>query len=282
LNYRDKSAWRGQDAVLHILVPTLTGKICLQTEQALTDLMAFTLRAGCTVNRHVRSGPVIDQGALEAELIDANTVEGMTHEEACQHNRLTFQRHMVQGMRVDHAREKLAEDALNAADKQPNKKHWVLWIDSDLLFEPTDIIALTREFRRHTDFIDGIAGVYADRWKHGTALMSDDTCHEILEGVDYEPGDIVEVGNPPMGFFMHEVRLFRELERPWFQCSSPHTCLTSEGGSPGGEDLYFFQKIREQGFRLWVHTGVIAGHIDRDTGRVFYPVSAPNLVATGT
>lgn len=75
-----------------------------------------------------------------------------------------------------------------------------------------------------------------------------------------EPDTLTEVNGLGMGFTLFRMELFTggKIEKPWFQ-----TVQTFEPGKGTGimtQDLYFFQKARQAGYRFAVDSRVKVGH----------------------
>lgn len=227
---------RETDVTIHILTPFATF-VLPEVKRVIHD---FTL-CGAEISRHIRVAP-----------------------------------HELCGSPVDAARNEIAENALNAAAEQPSHEHLFLWVDSDIMFQPCAVGKLWRELRRHPE-IDLISGGYCFK-ESGEPILAgrDYVGRQILEGVDYERGDVVECWYPCMGFLLHRAGVLERVPRPWFECIPDVAPATD--GMGGGEDNTFFKKVRAAGLRAWVHTGAEVTHIDRRTGEAFTPAPPPRLV----
>jgi hypothetical protein len=65
-------------------------------------------------------------------------------------------------------------------------------------------------------------------------------------------------GCPGLGCVLIERRVFAAIEEPWFDLKERNP-RTLEGY---GSDMYFFTKVRDAGFEVWVEPAVRCGHMD--------------------
>jgi hypothetical protein len=169
---------------------------------------------------------------------------------------------------VADARERLAEAVLRGMEAQPKAQHFVLWLDDDAAPTLNDIIALLAELRRSKDLgllscyyspkVRGHPG-FVPRWPraengHESALR--------VPGVDFQAENVVEV--PWVGLHCALMRgeVLRGLRTPRFPCDPATGC---------GEDVGFSHRIRDAGWKLAVHAGIIVPHVDAETGEQFIP-----------
>jgi hypothetical protein len=73
---------------------------------------------------------------------------------------------------------------------------------------------------------------------------------------DYEPGSLVEVDATGGGCVMFDMKVFKELPKPWFRFQKDE-----ETGMTIGEDIGFFQDLKEAGYKIFVDTSVEIGHL---------------------
>lgn len=93
----------------------------------------------------------------------------------------------------------------------------------------------------------------------------------LIESVDYKSGDIVESDVADLGFGLMRTELFMNLPAPWFHTGFDvqHGVDTNPIVSVHTEDCYFFERVRDAGMRMGVHTGVRTGHLDVKTGIIY-------------
>ena len=101
------------------------------------------------------------------------------------------------------------------------------------------------------------AKVQPKNWKEG----------KIVSG-EWWPGDIVECNGMGMGFTLFKMDLFRDkrFKKPWFKTCNDHT---DKGPRMYTQDLYFFEKFRELGYRCAIDTRVKLGHLDFKSGIIY-------------
>jgi len=76
------------------------------------------------------------------------------------------------------------------------------------------------------------------------------------ESVDeWEPDSLVECDATGGGCMMFNMDVFRKLPYPWFQS------IKQPSGQIIGEDIYFCQKAKAAGYKIFVDTSVPAGHL---------------------
>lgn len=93
---------------------------------------------------------------------------------------------------------------------------------------------------------------------------------------DWTPGELVEVDATGTGCLCFDMNVFRKIPSPWFRSWS------TPSGSPVGEDFDFCDKARQAGFKIYVDTGCVAGHlsqmiINEGTWKLYQRVSEAEL-----
>lgn len=69
-------------------------------------------------------------------------------------------------------------------------------------------------------------------------------------------GDLIRIDATGCGCICYDMRVFRELDPPWFDIDR-----TDEKGKPIGEDIWLSHRIRAAGFEMWADTSIKIGHI---------------------
>lgn len=146
---------------------------------------------------------------------------------------------------VDVARNIIAKYA------QENGFDYIMWVDSDIIL-PKD--ALTRMLKHEKDIV---AGVYSYK-----ELGTDEVVAKVLEDgstTDYrnlkikevqESKGLIEIGGFGFGCVLTKVKVFNDIPFPWFIYTQDM-----------GEDIFFCRKAQNEGYKLWLDTDVICGHI---------------------
>ena len=140
---------------------------------------------------------------------------------------------------------------------------WVLWIDSDIVWKPLDIMNLL-----NTEG-EVVSGLYRmsnkvqftaiDDWnedyfrEHGTFKFIEE---DDLKSPKYQsPFEVIYVG---MGFMAVKKGIFENIEYPWFE---PKFFDFGNGICDfSSEDVGFCLKVRDKGHKIIVNPKIIVGH----------------------
>lgn len=168
---------------------------------------------------------------------------------------LDFNLRIVEGMRVDDARNMIVEEAIKAGAK------YIWFIDDDTLPPRHACKKLLRVLQQDPEAMV-CAGIYCSK----TDLPEPWVWTEPRNGVywGWKLGDIFDCELIATGCMMIRAELFKHLEKPWFK--EVDTIDTEKGeGQRWTDDLYFCDKVRKAGFRIVAHGGVLPIHWDRKT-----------------
>lgn len=136
----------------------------------------------------------------------------------------------------------------------------IFCIDSDIVWNPEHFIKLLQSDK------DLISGVYFE------SQGNDAMIHRNKE--DYRPmtreeiatlnqvGDAFPVYGVGLGFMCIKAGVFESLKRPWYGLGK--VVQEIDGVTyelPLGEDLYFCERVAENGYEVYVDPTVIVGHI---------------------
>lgn len=160
---------------------------------------------------------------------------------------------------IDVARSQLATDALRDGYR------WLMWIDSDIGFDPADVERLAGHGRPM------VAGIYAKKGRREMAC-------EIAAGVDQlvlgEGGGLVEAAYVGMGFVWSAREVYESIVdrsvlpvcneqfgRPLVPFFQPMVSA-DDRGRPWylAEDYAFCRRARGAGYALWVDTSIRLRH----------------------
>jgi hypothetical protein len=154
------------------------------------------------------------------------------------------------------ARNSLVEQAL-----QDGCSH-LLMLDTDQTYPPNTLAKLlshqvdvcgVRVHRRYPPFDVILYRGQVGRYKH----VPDAECFS---------GDLVEVDATGTGCLLFDMRVFDRVAHPWFK-------LDIHDGKPVGEDIYFCNKARQTGVRIFVDTSIEVGHLAlHEVGRGTYEI----------
>lgn len=128
----------------------------------------------------------------------------------------------------------------------------ILWIDSDITFNPEDAIKLIESDK------DIISGAYL----LGSGEV---TIYPKMLGPGYRYEEVKEMTEPiqvdgcGFGFLAVKSGVFESLTRPWFQAA---TIQTEDGFNLPlmGEDLSWCKRVKDQGFEIWFDPSVRVTH----------------------
>ena len=167
---------------------------------------------------------------------------------------------------VDMARNNIVLSAMNRGATH------IIWLDEDV-FPPLDGIM---RLLRHYDKRAIVSGIYYNKkegLKQPAAWIRDGTGGynfvidpEIYEDkvVDGETKiQIAEVDSVGMGFCMTPVKLFEELERPWFwyELAREAHRPKEEGNLRTSEDFYLCKNAKKIGYEVWVDLSIRCDHL---------------------
>lgn len=131
----------------------------------------------------------------------------------------------------------------------------ILWIDSDIVWTPEDVIKLYESDK------DIVSGAYllatGEVTAYPVALKRALTYDEVLPMTE-----LMKVGAIGFGFVCIKQGVFESLSRPWFQ--SAITTLTVDGKDFTfpiiGEDISFCERARANGYDIWFDPTVRVTH----------------------
>jgi hypothetical protein len=130
-------------------------------------------------------------------------------------------------------RESLIKQAIEVGSE------WVLWLDSDMMFPPSVLMRLLA----HNEDLVGCN--YMKRsYPFKTVAFTDTSDWENWIPIQYS-NELVEAEAVGMGCFLMRTKLFKELQKPYFEYTyQPKT------EDWGGEDFTLFKKFNKLGHKL--------------------------------
>jgi len=123
----------------------------------------------------------------------------------------------------------------------------ILWIDSDIMFTPQDVI------RAYESPFDVVSGAY-------TLASGEVVAYKELFGQGYTMDEVkaltepVKIFGAGMGFFCVKSGVFESLSRPWFQSVPGTKIIDGESFTFPimGEDLSLCKRINDAGFDIYL------------------------------
>ena len=144
---------------------------------------------------------------------------------------------------IEEMRNNIVRDAL-----QSGCSH-VIMMDTDQVYHPETI---TRLLAHRLPVVGCL--VYR-RYVPFDPLMLKGSISQYQTISEWEPDSLVEVDATGTGCIMYETSVFRRMPEPWF-----HFRKTSDG-APVGEDIGFCSDLRAAGYKIFVDTSIVAGHL---------------------
>jgi len=162
---------------------------------------------------------------------------------------------------VHHARELTATGISGGRNLDPSERgplgdasyKKIIWIDSDISWEPEDFMRLYRS----TESI--VTGVYLLADGSMTTCMSAEHPMGIPTSVVRKMSGIHQIQKTGFGFIAVKYGVFEKIPRPWF------TCMPVEV-APGvvdtvSEDISWCMKAQQAGFKIYMDSEVRVGHM---------------------
>jgi len=141
---------------------------------------------------------------------------------------------------------------------QENGFDYIMWVDSDMILPKNTLVRLLSHNK------DIVAGVYSYKVlgnKEVVAKRFQDETREEYDNLTIkeikESSGLIEVDGFGFGCVLTKVSVFDKIPYPWF-------IFTQEMG----EDIFFCRKAQNEGYKLWLDTDVICGHI----GQINYDI----------
>jgi hypothetical protein len=196
---------------------------------------------------------------------------------------------MQSGANITKARNDVARQFLDQHDAE-----WLLWIDSDMTFDPDSLDRLLeaadpveRPIVGGLCFGQTTTGRWDEVWP--TIYWWDDSAGypAVARATDYPPDTLIKVGSTGSAFILIHRQVLEDLREkfpepfPWYQESGL-------GGRHVSEDHTFCLRAVASGFPIHIHTGIRTGHVKQhelDEGafrRYQVSLRPPEVVVTGT
>ena len=178
--------------------------------------------------------------------IDVDFAQSLVQIQAVGEAQIAF----LPGSLVYVAREKLAEVAINM------KADYVLWLDSDMIFNPSilaDLMADNKDFvsglcfRRRTPFTP----VIYSKIRYG--IEPDD--YESEEYLDYPMNSLFEVDACGFGGVLMKTEVIKAVQENFGRTFEPMRGF--------GEDISFCIRAKQLGYKIWCDSRVKMGHVTR-------------------
>lgn len=168
----------------------------------------------------------------------------------------------AESMKVDVAYESLIEYILT--NDYLNKYKYILTIEEDNLPPPDGLIKLYESM----DDYDVVGGLYWGKGENGFPMIFGDP----NDPTDYKPitpipNTLQQANALGMGFNLFKLDMFRHIPKPWFKTVEGQVELGTTTAYT--QDIYFYKKAAEAGYKFACDTSILVGHYDNKTDVVW-------------
>lgn len=168
----------------------------------------------------------------------------------------------AESMKVDDAYNGLIEYILN--NDYLSKFKYVLTIEEDNLPPPDGLLKLYEGMKEY----DVVGGLYWSKSDDGFPMIFGDPNKEGFDVAPQvpKPNTLQHANGLGMGFNLFKLDMFRKIEKPWFK-----TVQKSDefGEQQTTQDLYFYRKAKEHGYKVACDTRVLVGHYDSKKDKIY-------------
>lgn len=145
------------------------------------------------------------------------------------------------------------------------KFKYILSIEEDNLPPQDGLLKLYESI----DEYDVVGGLYWSKSETGFPMIMGDPKNGPLDTKPQVPisGTVQQANGLGMGFNLFKLDMFRQIEEPWFKTvSNPDE---DKNSSAMTQDIYFYRKAAEKGYKFACDTKVLVGHYDSRTDIVY-------------
>jgi glycosyltransferase involved in cell wall biosynthesis len=131
----------------------------------------------------------------------------------------------------------------------------ILWIDSDIAWEPEDVIKL---YESDKDIISGAYYLSSGEVTAYPKLLGPGYNYKDVKNMK----DIVEIDSAGFGFLCIKSGVFESLSRPWFQQVFVNAVINDKDYVMPimGEDMSLCVRAKQAGFKIWFDPSVKVQH----------------------
>jgi hypothetical protein len=208
-----------------------------------------------SVGSDLKPMPQLHIGVPAYREVNANTVTSITNLQTTYAGKNSLQ--ILSGCYIEHARNEIANNAVElGADR-------LLFVDADIAFELDDFVRLSNTLDKNPD-MGAVFGIYVGWggknnlivgwWDEGMDTNVWEHDNQIRAWEHVKNGDVVEVDKAGTGFCLINTEVFKKIPPLWF-------ATMAEAGGFWGEDTYFIQLLKKNGYRPSCDFGVKVSHI---------------------
>jgi hypothetical protein len=159
----------------------------------------------------------------------------------------------VKAFPVDYARNEAVKRFLKADEYKDIE--WLAWLDTDMTFPP-DMYSIMFKAIEENPQIKVISGVYFKKnFKGEVVAWSFDEANRKIEPTLDGTIQPVKIFGPGASIIHRSV--LEKIGYPWFQYGELHEELQGIAS----EDIHFCNRAEEEDIKIWIHTGIICGHL---------------------
>ena len=134
---------------------------------------------------------------------------------------------------------------------QNHNPRWIFFVDDDMVVPADTIIRLIEADR---DIVSGFC-VMRKRPFSPCAYIRNDDNEKFYDPIKDWPDDtLIEVDAVGGACMLIKAEVFNNIKRPWFH-------FYSDRDMDMGEDIFFCRKAKRKGYKIWLDTGLIIGHV---------------------
>ncbi len=145
--------------------------------------------------------------------------------------------------------------SFNAKCREDQRMDYILWIDSDMIFQPEHLQMLLDADK---DIVSGMYCTRKEPWIPAAGYCSRQTKWKC-EAIEQWNVGVQEVDYVGFGFVLVKRRVLENVPMPFF---TPRRRRNHQAGEYG-EDISFCLKAKTAGFKIHVHTDALIGHIGK-------------------
>jgi|SRR5271157_124597 len=166
----------------------------------------------------------------------------------------------IKGKPVEEARELCAENSLKL------KAPYLWFVDDDTIPPPNTPRRLISVLQNHPEVMV-CGGIYS--------IKADPPSPVVFRGNGlgsfwrWKYGEVFEVTGIGCGCMMINTEIFKILKPPYFPWDKTPIETTTISVPEISEDLSFCSKVREAGYKVVAHGGILCDHFDIRTGKMF-------------
>ena len=169
----------------------------------------------------------------------------------------------MSGMEVGHAFNSAIEMILG--NPQLSRFKYLLTVEDDNIPPPDGLLKLYESIGDY----DVVGGLY---WTKGEAGQPMIYGNPKISPLNFIPQQVVSDSTQHcnglgMGFNLFKMEIFSKIEKPWFE--TKQTWNPNEGVKCYTQDLWFYERLARQGFKVACDTRVRVGHLDVDNDQLW-------------